>query len=154
VPPATYALTAVATDNAGLQTTSGPVNITVTTALPQPEARIVAPMNGSSFPSNAEINIIAAAGEAGGAIATVEFLADGQSLGVVTNNPAEPWPMPMLAFSGTNVPLRPFYFLWTNAPVGSNTVTALATDNNGTEVLSAPVTIEILTNAYHPRRWR
>lgn len=154
VPPEVYALTAVATDNAGLQTTSAPVNITVTTTLPQPAVRIAAPMNGSSFPSNADISILAAAGEVGGVIATVEFLAQGKSLGMVTNNPAEPWPAPMFPSPGTNIPWRPFSFLWTNAPVGSNTVTALATDNNGSQILSAPVTIDVLTNAYHPRRWR
>ncbi|MGA3181926.1 MAG: Ig-like domain-containing protein [Verrucomicrobiota bacterium] len=154
VPPGAYALTAVATDNAGLQTTSPPVNITVTTRLPAPAVRIAAPMNGSSFPSNADINIVAAAGETGGAIATVEFLAQGKSLGVVTNNPAWPWPAPEFPAGSTNIPWTPFSFLWTNAPAGTNTVRALASDNNGTQVLSAPVTIDVLTNSYHPRHWR
>jgi hypothetical protein len=151
VPPGSYALTAAATDNAGLQTVSAPVNIIVTTNLPAPEARIAAPMSGSSFPSNADINLVAAAGETGGAIATVEFLAEGASLGVVTNNPA--WPPLFFPSGGTNIPWRPFSFLWTNAPVGSNIVTALATDNNGSQALSAPVTIIVLTNTYHRRHW-
>jgi len=148
VPAGDYVLTAVATDNAGLQTTSAPVNITVTTNLPVPQVRIAAPANGSSFPSNAPISLVAAAGEAGGAIATVEFLAEGNSLGTVTNNPALPTPTPMLPAGGTNIPWRPFIFFWTNAPVGSNSVTALATDNNGTQVLSAPVNINVRTNSY------
>jgi hypothetical protein len=148
VPAGDYVLTAVATDNTGLQTTSAPVNITVTTNLPVPEVRIAAPGNGSSFPSNAPIILIAAAGEAGGAIATVEFLAEGNSIGTVTNNPALPSPALMLPVSGANVPWRPFIFFWTNAPVGSNSVTALATDNNGTQVLSAPVNINVRTNSY------
>jgi PKD repeat protein len=153
VPPGVYALTAAATDNAGLQTVSPAVDITVTTKLPVPEVRIAAPRSGSSFPSNADINLVAAAGEPDGAIATVEFLAEGNSLGLVTNNPAWPWPAPLFATGGTNVPWRPFSLLWTNAPVGTNTVTALATDNNGTEALSAPVTIVVLTNSYHRHRW-
>lgn len=151
VPPGAYALTALATDNAGLQTTSPAMDITVTTNLPAPEARIAAPMSGARFPSNADINLVAAAGERDGAIATVEFLAGGASLGVVTNNPA--WTPPLFfRGGGTNIPWRPFSFLWTNAPVGSNRVTALATDNNGTQALSAPVTIVVLTNSYHRRR--
>ena len=140
-------------DNAGLQTTSPAIDITVTTNLPAPEARIAAPMSGARFPSDADIHIVAAAGERDGAIATVEFLAGGASLGVVTNNPAWAPPPPLFRAGGTNIPWRPFSFLWTNAPVGSNTVTALATDNNGTQALSAPVTIVVLTNSYHRRYW-
>jgi hypothetical protein len=155
VTPGDYTLTAVATDNAGLQTTSAPIDLTVTTKLPQPAVRIVAPMTGSRFPSNACVNIVAAAGEIGGAIATVEFLAQGKSLGVVTNDPSRIWPWPELEYrpNSTNIPWTPFYFVWTNAPTGSNTITALATDNNGTLILSAPVTIDVLTNSYRPRRW-
>jgi hypothetical protein len=149
--PGAYALTAVATDNAGLQTTSAVVNITITTNLPAPEVKIEAPASGSSFPSNAPISLVAAAGEAGNGIATVEFLNDGVSLGTVTNNPAYPWPAFPWTSGGTNILWRPFFFIWTNAPVGSNTVTALATDNNGTQVLSAPVTINVKTNSFH---WR
>ena len=134
VPPGAYALTAVATDNAGLQTTSAAVNITVTKILPAPAVRIAAPASGSSFPSNAPISLVAAAGETGSGIATVEFLAEGKSLGTVTNNPARRGRSCAYPSGGTNIPWQPFSFLWTNAPVGSNSVTALATDNNGTPV--------------------
>jgi len=153
VPPAAYALTAVATDNAGLQTTSAVVNITVTATLPVPEVRIAAPAGGSSFPSNSAVSLVAAAGEPGNGIATVEFLNHGTSLGTVTNDPS--WPCPDLSLPprGTNIVWRPFFFLWTNAPVGSNSATALATDNNGTQVLSAPVTINVKTNSYHHHWW-
>ncbi len=153
VPPGAYALTAVATDNAGLQTTSAVVNITVTTNLPVPEVRIAAPASGATFPSNSAISLVAAAGEPGNGIATVEFLNQGASLGTVTNNPACPWPDLSWAPRGTNIIWRPFFFLWTNPPVGSNSVTALATDNNGTQVLSAPVTINVKTNSYHHHWW-
>ncbi len=101
-----------------------------------------------SFLSNAPISLVAAAGETGNGITTWEFLAQGKSLGIVTNEPAWPWPDFSLPPCGTNIAWRPFSFLWTNAPVGSNSVTALATDNNGTQVLSAPVTINVLTNSY------
>jgi hypothetical protein len=67
------------------------------------------------------------------------------------NDPAWPWPDFSSPPRGTNVPWRPFPFLWTNARVGSNSVTALATDNNGTPALPAPVTINVLTNCHHHR---
>jgi hypothetical protein len=152
VPAATYALTAVATDNAGLQTTSAAVNITVTTNLPTPEVRIINPVNGAKFADQAPINLYAAAGETNGVIKTVEFLANGASLGTATNYLAtEP--------AVGQVPWRrqwlPYYLQWTNAPVGSNMLTAVAADNNGTLATSAPVSISVTTNLFHRRHpWR
>jgi hypothetical protein len=150
VPAGDYALTAVATDNAGLQMTSAAINITVTTNLPAPAVRIVSPMDGAEFPDLASINIYAAATEVGGVVDTVEFLANGKSLGVATNY--------LAAEPSSQFHLRmqwlPYYFRWTNAPVGSNVLTAVATDNNGTQAVSAPVGINVSSNAYHFRtRW-
>lgn len=99
------------------------------------------------FPDLAKINIYAAAAEVGGVVNTVEFLANGKSLGVATNY--------LAAEPSSQFHLRmqwlPYYFRWTNAPAGSNVLTALATDNNGTQAVSAPVTINVSTNAYHFR---
>jgi hypothetical protein len=148
VPAGDYALTAVATDNAGLQTTSAAIDIVVTTNLPAPVVRIVSPLPEAEFPDLANINIYAAAAEVGGVVDTVEFLADGKTLGVVTNYLAtEP--------SGQfhlRTQWLPYSFRWTNAPVGSNVLTAVATDNNGIQATSAPVSINVSTNAYHFRR--
>lgn len=147
VPAGTYNLTAVATDNAGLQTTSETVAIEVSTNLPVPQARIINPVKGAEFPDLAAINLYAAAGEAGGVVQTVEFLANGASLGVVTNylatEPASQFHLRMQWL--------PYYFRWTNAPVGSNALTAVATDNNGSTATSAPVSITVTTNVYHRR---
>jgi hypothetical protein len=147
VPPGNYALTAVATDNAGLQMTSAAINITVSTNLPAPVVRIVSPAPGAEFPDLVKINIYAAAAEVGGVVNTVEFLANGQSLGVATNY--------LAAEPSSQFHLRtqwlPYYFRWTNAPAGSNVLTAVATDNNGTQAVSAPVSINVSTNAYHFR---
>jgi hypothetical protein len=145
VPPGSYALTAIATDNDGQQTTSLAVNISVTTNLPLPAVRIVSPVNGAEFPDLAPINIYAAAGETNGVIDTVEFLANGQSLGVATNYLAKE---PSSQFH-LRAQWVPFFFRWTNAPVGSNVLTAIATDNNGTQASSTPVSITISTNAFH-----
>jgi hypothetical protein len=143
-----YALTAVATDNAGLQTTSAPVAITVSTNLPMPDVRIITPVDGAEFPDEAPINLYAAAGETNGVVDTVEFFANGLSLATATNYLAsEP-----VAPGSCRLPWLPYYFRWTNAPVGSNFVTAVATDNNGTMVTSSPVSITVTTNLYHPRR--
>jgi hypothetical protein len=107
--------------------------------------QIVNPPKGANFPGSAAINIYAAAGESGGVVNTVEFLANGASLGVETNYFAT---QPSSQF---HLPFQwlPYNFRWTNAPEGSNTLTIIATDNNGTMATSAPVTINVTTNAYH-----
>jgi hypothetical protein len=149
VQPGAYSLQAVATDNAGLQTTSEAVDITVTTNLPIPQVRIINPTKGAEFPDQAPIHLYAAAGETNGVVDTVEFFADGNSLGTATNF--------LAAEPGCQVPFRlqwlPYNLSWTNAPVGTNTLTAVATDNNGTTATSAPVNIIVTTNLYrrhHP----
>jgi hypothetical protein len=150
VPPGAYALTAVATDNAGLHTTSAAVSITVTTNLPVPQVRIIAPAKGADFPDQAPINLYAAAGETNGVVDTVEFFANGNSLGTATNylaaEPMIPAPSPR------RMQWLPFYLKWTNAPVGSNILTAVASDNNGTKAASPPVNINVTTNLYHRGR--
>jgi hypothetical protein len=142
--PGSYNLTAVATDNAGLKTTSEAVTINVTTNLPAAKIRIVNPASGAEFPDLAAINLFAAAGEVGGVVDTVEFLANGASLGVVTNYLAAE---PDSAFH-LRMQWLPYYFRWTNAAVGTNIVMAVATDNNGSKATSAPVNINVTTNIY------
>ncbi len=121
--------------------------IDVTTNLPVPQTRIINPVNGAEFPDLAAINLYAAAGEVGGVVDTVEFLANGASLGVVTNylaaEPASPFHL--------RIQWLPYYFRWTNAPVGSNIVTAVAVDNNGSKAASAPVNINVTTNLFRRR---
>jgi hypothetical protein len=145
VPSGSYTLTAVATDNAGLQSTSAAVNITVTTNLPVPNVQIINPVNGADFPDQAPINLYAAAGETNGVVNTVEFFANGASLGTATNYlAAEP-----LGQAPCRLQWLPYYLRWTNAPVGSNILTAVASDNNGSKATSAPVNINVTTNLYH-----
>lgn len=147
VPPGSYALTAVATDNAGLQGASAAVNITVTTNLPAPVVKIVSPQDGAQFFDLAPVNIYAAAAETNGVIDRVAFLGNGTNLGIVSNYLA----------AGNYDEFRlhgrwvPYFFQWTNAPVGSNILEAIATDNNGTSVTSAPVSILVTTNTYTRR---
>ena len=83
-------------------------------------------------------------------INTVEFLANGASVGMVTNY--------LAAEPDSSFHLRmqwlPYFFQWTNAPAGTNTLTAVATDNNGITATSAPVHITVTTNIYHHHGWR
>jgi len=148
VPPGPYTLTAVATDNAGLQSTSAVVDIQVTTNLPVPKVRIINPASGADFPDQAPINLFAAAGETDGVVDTVEFFANGASLGTATNYLAAE-PVCQVSF---RLHWLPYYLQWTNAPVGSNILTAVATDNNGTTATSAPVHINVTTNLYRYHR--
>jgi hypothetical protein len=145
VAPGSYSLTAIATDNAGLQTTSSNITISVSTNLPTPSVRIVSPLDGAQLPDLATINLYAAASEAGGVIDTVEFLANGTNLGVATNYLAN---APFGSFH-QRTQWMPFFFRWTNVMTGSNVLTAIATDNNGIMATSAPVSINVSTNAFH-----
>ena len=148
--PGSYALTVVATDNGGAQTTSSAVNVTVTTNVATPAAMIIAPPAGAQFPLGAAVTIFAAAGETNGHIDTVEFFGNGASLGVVTNFPmADRW------YPEHRPPVwLPETWRWTNAPLGSNTIHVVATDANGLQAASAPVSFEVVTNfPTHHHRW-
>jgi hypothetical protein len=155
VPTNTYSLTAVATDNGGLATTSAPVKITV--QLPPtnrpPVVEISWPTNGATFFGRIvcppcvtnnppcelpcyfegpEITICASASDPDDFVATVEFFANGHSLGTRTNCPA-----------CANA-INPFCLLWSNMPPGNYSLKAVATDNGGLATTSAPVKITVL----------
>jgi len=74
----------------------------------------------------------ALAHDADGFVATVEFFAGAQSLGVVTNK------CPFCE----NFP-HVFDLVWTNPPVGMPIITALATDDAGASTRSEPVTVTV-----------
>ncbi len=98
---------------------------------PSPSVRILSPTNGMVFFAPTNIPIYATAEDSDGFVATVEFFAGTNSLGITTNNPV----------SGS--PVNPFYVIWTNAPVGEHILTAIATDNSGLMATSAPVNISV-----------
>src|ERR1017187_7230704 len=149
-PTNSYSLTAVATDNDGLSTTSAPVKITVQlppTNLP-PVVRITSPPNGSVFRAPVKLPIYAYAADRDGSVASVEFFAGGASLGfghhvmTAVPPPFPPGPVqPPILIVVTNF----WEFTWTNPPPGTNIVlTAEATDNGGLSTTSAPVLVSIL----------
>ncbi len=107
------------------------VYITETITNIPPFVQITMPPNGVTFPPGANIGICANAYDPDGYVATVEFFADSNSLGITTNNPISVGPR------------NPFCLLWSNVPPGLHVLTALATDNGGATNRSAPVTIAV-----------
>ena len=96
-----------------------------------PVVRITSPTNYSVFIAPVDITIFASAEDSDGTVQTVEFFVGNHSLGIATNNP--------LAMS----PVNPFHVTWSNAPVGSYSLTARATDDKGASSVSAPVYIAV-----------
>ncbi|HWV99888.1 MAG TPA: Ig-like domain-containing protein [Candidatus Acidoferrum sp.] len=146
VPAGSYVLTAKATDDGGASTTSDPVNITVNTGPPPtnfpPVVRITSPPNGAVFHAPVNIPIYAYASDRDGFVATVEFFAGTNSLGLGHGLTILPW-------AGTNTwptfrwPTNVFTLTWSNAPLGQYALTAVATDDGGASTVSPPVNISI-----------
>lgn len=128
-PPGGYSLTAVATDNAGAQTTSLPVSITVNpsgggppTNRP-PTVTLTSPPDGSTFPDGYPATIEATASDPEGALAQVEFFDGTTSLGTTTTSP--------------------YRVAWTATPPGSHSLRAVATDASGSATASVPASVTV-----------
>ncbi|HUR59424.1 MAG TPA: Ig-like domain-containing protein, partial [Opitutaceae bacterium] len=121
-----YTLTAVATDNGGNQTTSASVVVNVGNPDP-PTVAVTSPINGSGITINSTQTIRANATSANGTIASVQFFANGAPVG----SPAT---------------AAPFEATWTPTVAGSYRLTAVATDNIGTQSTSAPVTVLVVAS--------
>jgi len=155
--PGNYPLTAVATDNGGASTTSDAVNITVLQGPPTnipPVVRIISPANGSVFRSPINIPLFAFANDPDGFVTSVEFFAGTNSLGLGQRVPVvTPLAGGGLVIGGPVPPIYPtnlFFLIWSNAPVGTDALTAVATDNGGLSTTSAPVNILILPSLLPP----
>ena len=117
-----YILTAKATDNTGLVTTSAPVSISVKAAL-APSVTITAPAMATTYIAPANINITANASDTDGTISKVEFFNGTTRLGEDLSNP--------------------YSFAWNNVATGNYNLTAKATDNTGLVTTSATVSITV-----------
>jgi hypothetical protein len=93
-----------------------------TTPTTLPTVSVLSPANGATFAPLAPITMSATGRNANGAPSSVSFYANG-------------------ALMGTGV--SPYRFDWRNAPDGSYTVTAVATDNLGNSTTSSPVGINV-----------
>ena len=127
VPQGSYTLTAKATDNFGLSTTSTPVDITVgpPDTVP-PTVAITAPGNDPYYIAPASIEINATALDSDGTIAKVEFFNGTTKLGEDLEDP--------------------YSFTWSNVAVGTYSLTARATDNMTAATTSAAVSITVNVN--------
>ncbi|MEO6327976.1 MAG: Ig-like domain-containing protein [Ginsengibacter sp.] len=121
----TYTLTAKATDNTSLVTTSSPIKISVNKNH-APSVSIVTPASNASFTTPTAINISANADDVDGTVSRVEFY-NGTTL---------------LGSDNTS----PYTFTWNNAAVGTYTLTAKAIDNDLLDSTSSPVNISIRQN--------
>ena len=125
VAPASYSLTARATDNLGASTLSVAVHVHVTNA--PPTVALTAPAGGASYAAPATINLAATASDTDGTIANVQFFAGLTAIGTVAS--------------------APYTATWSNVAAGTYQLTARATDSYGAVASSAPVTVTVSTNA-------
>ena len=116
-----YVLTAKATDNNAATTTSAAVNITVTNPSNlAPAVAISSPANNALVPASS-LTISATASDTDGLVSKVEFFKGATKLGEDTS--------------------APFAFTWVGVPVGSHSLTAVATDNDGGVTTSAAIAV-------------
>lgn len=145
VPLGEYDLTALATDNKGASTLSSAVHVTVTNAPPPPTnyppiVRISSPANNSTFHAPVNIPIYVYSVDPDGFVAGVEIFAGTNDLGAAQH----PCLSADAAGTITNCPTNYFFLVWSNAPLGSYPLTAVATDNVGATKTSEPVNVTIL----------
>ncbi|MCW1925015.1 DNRLRE domain-containing protein [Luteolibacter arcticus] len=92
-----------------------------------PTVALTAPSSGGSFTAPAAITVSANAADSDGSVTGVEFLANGSVIGSDSTSP--------------------YSISWSSVPAGSYTVTARATDNQGSITTSANVGITVVPGA-------
>jgi hypothetical protein len=124
-----------------------------------PRVALIEPANGDLFLAPVDIDLGARAADADGWVHTVEFFANGVSLGTVTNSPwiVESTRLPDLngavlpGLEAAAIPIPPPVKLtWPNVVPGNYTLTSVATDNDGASTRSAPVMIHVLEQTHPP----
>lgn len=115
-----YSLTARATDNSGATATSAAVPIVVNAL---PTVALTAPTANQVFTAATNITLQATAADTDGTITKVEFYAGSLRLGEALS--------------------APYQFVWSNAPAGVHSLTAVATDNRNAPATSAAVSIVV-----------
>lgn len=125
-PQGTYTLAAIAYANNGTSTISETRMITVNAPIP-PSVSLTQPINGGVFTGVPNINLTATASAASGATLTkVEFFSGTTKLGEDTTSP--------------------YIYLWNSPPDGISTLSAKATDSNGSITTSAAINITVNNN--------
>ncbi len=137
-----------------------------------PLVQITNPPDGAILPAESDLRLVARASDPDGRVVSVEFFADGRSLGIARPRPIVVEPVPLPGVDGLNAnpavamdpvlfpdlvpdpaggvagivigPLDLFFLSWSNVPPGAHVLTAVATDNAGESVRSEPVPIQVL----------
>jgi len=122
-----HVLTAVATDDLGLSSTSSVVNITVSSGNIPPSIVLTNPANNAVLSASANLTINADAADSDGTVTNVAFFDGAAALGSDATAP---------------------FSLTTRLALGVHTITAVATDDQGAATVSAP--IEITMDRYLP----
>ena len=113
-PAGTHSITAVAIDDKGGKTTSSAVTVVINNANQAPSITITSPANNASINAGTAIDFTVSAVDPDGSITKVEFFNGAIKLGESTTSP--------------------YSFSWTNAPAGTYSIKAVATDNQGATV--------------------
>ncbi len=90
-----------------------------------PAVAITSPVNGATYTAPATIALSASASDSDGSVLQVSFYAGATLIGTDTT--------------------APYSWSWTNVPVGSYAITAIATDSLGATTTSSPVTVQVIT---------
>jgi len=125
LPAGNYQFRVLAVDDLGAHSTPVIFTVIVRERLP-PAVSLDIPTNNAVFISPVDIPLLARATDPDGSVLVVDFYADGVLLGSATNTP--------------------YSFLWTNAPLGSHTLRAVALNDIGLRSTSAPVNILVRDN--------
>jgi hypothetical protein len=136
--PGAHVLTARAADALGTAISSRPVRITVGPISNQPpRIAIIRPANGTEFPLDTPIEIVADTRDPDGYVPKVEFFADDRKIGEST-----------VEFIRPPDPGQPqtFTFVWRQPAPGPHALTARATDDDGDTAMSAPVGIKVASS--------
>jgi hypothetical protein len=120
----TYTLTAVATDNLGIATTSALVSIVVNQP---PAVSITSPNTGAVLIGPANVTLTASASDVDGSVTQVSFFSGNTKLGDATASSGQP------SFFTLPVTLTP----------GTYSITAIAADNLGASTTSASIALKV-----------
>lgn len=118
-------LKAVATDNTGAKSHSFLEKIFVTNA---PTVSMTSPATNVSYPKPADVTFTANAKDFDGYVSKVEFFSNGGNLG-----------------AGTLIQDGIYRLTRSNFPVGTHSVTAVATDDWGAQTVSSPINVTVTT---------
>lgn len=129
-PAGNHVLTAVATDNSSVTTTSAPVSLFFNDP---PVVSVISPTPNFVYTNTAPVSIpiTVSATDWQGALRKVDFFANGNLIG--TKNQV----------TGVTSGVNQFTFTWLNVGVGTYTLTAVATDYFDAAKTSAPVTVKV-----------